>query len=47
MSKRPNVIFIVADDLGCYGGRVAAFGRVSPVPVPPARRGRGSDQQQE
>lgn len=35
MQKKPNVIFIVADDLGfadlgCYGGREAEFGPVSP-----------------
>ena len=34
--KKPNLIYIVADDLGfadlgCYGGRDAAFGPVSPV----------------
>ncbi|NBS46028.1 MAG: twin-arginine translocation pathway signal protein [Betaproteobacteria bacterium] len=42
--NRPNFIFIVADDLGfadlgCYGGRDAAFGPVSPVLDQLAARG--------
>ena len=79
--KRPNFVFIVADDLGfadlgCYGGRGAGLAGARPagrrghplhaglrelaglladalraddrpLPVPPARRGRGADQQQE
>ncbi len=41
---RPNLIFIVADDLGyadlgCYGGRAAEFGPVSPVIDGMAARG--------
>jgi arylsulfatase A-like enzyme len=41
---RPNFVFIVADDLGhadlgCYGGRDAAFGPVSPVLDGMAARG--------
>ena len=36
VARRPNVVFIVADDLGhadlgCYGGRAAAFGAVAPT----------------
>jgi arylsulfatase A-like enzyme len=41
---KPNIVFIVADDLGfadlgCYGGRDAGFGRVSPVLDSLAERG--------
>lgn len=43
-AKRPDIVFIVADDLGyadlgCYGGRAAAFGPVSPVLDAMAARG--------
>jgi arylsulfatase A-like enzyme len=42
--SRPNLIFIVADDLGfadlgCYGGREASFGPVSPILDAMAARG--------
>jgi arylsulfatase A-like enzyme len=42
--RRPNVVFIVADDLGyadlgCYGGRPARFGAVSPTLDAMAARG--------
>ncbi len=41
---RPNIVYIVADDLGyadlgCYGGKPARFGDVSPVLDAMARRG--------
>ena len=44
MHTQPNIIFIVADDLGfadlgCYGARQAAFGEVSPVLDQMAARG--------
>jgi arylsulfatase A-like enzyme len=43
-NPRPNIIFIVADDLGfadlgCYGGRAAPFGAVSPHLDAMAKRG--------
>jgi arylsulfatase A-like enzyme len=43
-ARRPNFVFIVADDLGyadlgCYGGRPALFGAVSPVIDGMAARG--------
>ncbi len=43
-APRPNIVFIVADDLGfadlgCYGGRDAEFGPVSPVLDALAARG--------
>ena len=42
--RRPNVVYIVADDLGhadlgCYGGRPASFGPVSPALDAMAARG--------
>jgi arylsulfatase A-like enzyme len=44
VAPRPNFVFIVADDLGfadlgCYGGRDAEFGKVSPVLDALAARG--------
>ena len=44
IARRPNVVFIVADDLGhadlgCYGGRAAPFGPVAPTLDAMAARG--------